>query len=142
MGARVSLLADSMLNGRGGPKDHPSALVLFEKAAKQGHVGAMFAVGAMKGGGHDVPWDRPAAQRAFQAAAERGHPYAQLMLGRYLARNLGGVLDVEAARLWLQKALALGIEDAKTDLAALPPPASESAPASVPLQSQPQAVGG
>ncbi len=136
------LLADTMLNGRGGPKDHPAALVLFEKAAAAGHVGAMFAVGAMKGGGHDVPWDRPAAQRAFQAAAERGHPYAQLMLGRYLARNLGGVLDVEAARLWLQKALAQGIEDAKTDLAALPPPASESAPASAPLQSQPQAVGG
>ena len=36
------MLADMMLSGRGGPKDHPAALALFEKAAGQGHVGAMF----------------------------------------------------------------------------------------------------
>ncbi len=126
------MLADTMLNGKGGPKDHPGALALFEKAAEKGHVGAMFAVGAMKGGGHDVPWDRPAAQRSFKAAAERGHPYAQMMLGRYLARNLGGEENPEAARFWLQKAVAHGLEEAKADLANLPPePAA-----------QPQAVGG
>lgn len=129
------LLADTLLNGRGGPKDHPAALALFEKAAEKGHVGAMFAVGAMKGGGHDVPWDRPAAQRYFRAAAERGHPYGQMMLGRYLARNLGGEQDFEAARFWLQKAAAQGLEDAKADLANLPPP-----PAEQPAQTQ--AVGG
>ena len=62
-----------MLTGRGGPKDHPAALALFEKAAGRGHVGAMFAMGAMHGGGHEVPTDRPTAQRCFRAAAERGH---------------------------------------------------------------------
>src|ERR1019366_4274305 len=49
------MLAEMMLNGRGGAKDHAGALALFEKAAGRGHVGAMFAVGAMKGGGHEVP---------------------------------------------------------------------------------------
>ena len=92
------MLADMMLNGRGGPKDHAAALALFEKAAEAGHVGAMFAVGAMMGGGHEVPTDRVAAQTWFRAAAERGHPYAQMMLGRFLARNLAGEHNPTEAR--------------------------------------------
>jgi hypothetical protein len=82
----------------------------------------MFAVGAMLGGGHEVPWDRPSAQRWFRTAAERGHPYAQMMLGRYLARNLGGELNVEEGRRWLERAVAQGLQEAKNDLATLPPP--------------------
>ena len=117
------MLADMLLSGRGGPKDHLAALALFEKAAGQGHVGAMFAVGAMYGGGHDVPWDRVAAQRWFRAAAERGHPYAQMMLGRYLARKLAGEQDIEEARRWTERAVAQGMQEAKADLAALPPTA-------------------
>ena len=80
-----------------------------------------FAVGAMLGGGHEVPWDRVAAQRWFRAAAERGHPYAQMMLGRYLARNLAGEQNIEEARRWTERAVAQGLQDAKADLAALPP---------------------
>jgi TPR repeat protein len=114
------MLADMMLNGRGGPKDHPAALVLFEKAATQGHTGAMFAVGAMLGGGHDVPWDRVAARHWFRTAAEKGHPYAQMMLGRYLARGLGGEQNIEQARRWTERAVAQGLQEAKADLAALP----------------------
>ena len=110
-----------LLSGRGGTRDHFAALALFEKAAGQGHVGAMFAVGAMYGGGHDVPWDRVAAQRWFRAAAERGHPYAQMMLGRYLARKLGDELNIEEARRWTERAIAQGMQEAKADLAALPP---------------------
>jgi TPR repeat protein len=94
---------------------------LFEKAAGQGHVGAMFGVGAMYGGGHDVAWDRVAAQRWFRAAAERGHPYAQMMLGRYLARKLAGEQNIEEARRWTERAVAQGMQEAKLDLAALPP---------------------
>jgi TPR repeat protein len=110
-----------MLTGRGGSKDHPGALVLFEKAAGHGHVGAMFAVGAMLGGGHDVPWDRVTAQRWFRTAAERGHPYAQMMLGRYLARGLAGEQNLDEARRWTERAVAQGLQEAKADLAALPP---------------------
>ncbi|MGC8469653.1 MAG: tetratricopeptide repeat protein, partial [Acetobacteraceae bacterium] len=67
-----------LVNGRGGPRDHAQALALFEAAARTGHVGAMFAAGALHGGGHDVQTDRTAALRWFTAAAERGHPHAQL----------------------------------------------------------------
>ena len=66
--------------------------------------------------------DRVVAQRWFRAAAERGHPHAQMMLGRYLARGLTGEQDIEAARQWLERAVAQGLQDAKGDLAALPPP--------------------
>ena len=44
------------------------------------------------------------------------------MLGRYLSRNVAGVHDIEAARYWLERAAAQGLQEAKTDLAALPPP--------------------
>ena len=118
------MLAEMMLNGRGGPKDHAGALAFFEKAAARGHVGAMFAVGAMKGGGHEVPTDRVEAQRCFRAAAERGHAYAQMMYGRYLARGLAGERNPERARHWLERAVSQGLQEARGDLAALPPPAT------------------
>jgi TPR repeat protein len=44
-----------------------------------------------------------------------------MMLGRYLSRNLAGELDIPQARKWLEKAVAQGLQDAKADLAALPP---------------------
>src|SRR5258708_34201841 len=40
-------LAEMMMNGRGGPRDQSTATALFEKAARKGHVGAMFALGAL-----------------------------------------------------------------------------------------------
>jgi TPR repeat protein len=109
-----------IVNGRGGLRDPATALELFEKAAVSGHSGAMFALGAVYAGGHDVPEDRPAAQRWFRAAAERGHGQAQLMLGRYLAHGAAGERDTAAARMWLEQAVAQGIDEAQDDLAALP----------------------
>jgi TPR repeat protein len=50
-----------------------------------------------------------------------GHPYAQMMLGRYLARNLAGEQNIEQARRWTERAVAQGLQEAKADLAALPP---------------------
>jgi hypothetical protein len=60
------------------------------------------------------------AQRWFRDAAERGHPYAQMMLGRYLSRNLAGEQNLAEARKWIERAVAQGLQDAKADLAALP----------------------
>jgi len=88
----------------------------------------MFAVGAMKGGGHEVPMDRKEAQRWFRLAAERGHAYAQMMMGRYLAHGLAGEGDVERARRWLERALEQGLQEARRDLAALPPPTAPAEP--------------
>jgi TPR repeat protein len=39
-----------------------------------------------------------------------------MMLGRFLARGLGGDRDPKEARLWLERALAGGVAEAKVDL--------------------------
>ena len=63
-------LAEIMVDGRGGASEIPAALNLLEKAAAQGHSGAMFALGALYSGGHGLPGeDRKTAQRWFRAAA-------------------------------------------------------------------------
>jgi TPR repeat protein len=93
----------------------------------------MFSTGAMHGGGHEVPTDRAEAQKWFRAAAERGHAQAQMMLGRYLARGLVTPPNPDEARVWLDRALAQGLTEARGDLSALPP-------ANASLQA-PQAVG-
>jgi TPR repeat protein len=108
-----------MVNGRGGPRDHFEAARHFARAAELGHGGAMFGLGALYGGGHDVPMDRAAAFRWFRQAAERSHPQAQLMLGRYLRLGLAGPPDTEEARIWFKRALDSGISDAATELANL-----------------------
>jgi len=44
-----------------------------------------------------------------------------MMLGRFLARGLGGQSDPREARIWLERALAAGIAEAQVDLDALAP---------------------
>jgi TPR repeat protein len=52
-----------------------------------------------------------------------------MMLGRYLARNLAGDQNLEEARRWTERAVAQGMQEAKADLAALPPaPGPDGAP--------------
>jgi hypothetical protein len=70
--------------------------------------------------------DRAQAQIWYRAAAERGQPYAQMMLGRFLLRGVAGEYNPAEARFWLERAAAQGLQDAKTDLAALPPAKSEA----------------
>ena len=115
------MLAEMLVNGRGGSRDHEAARVLFQQAAETGNTGAEFAMGALLGGGHDVPTDRDAAQAWFEKAAAKGHPYAMLMLGRYLVRNLAGRHDPERGRMLLEGALKAGAKEAAQDLAALGP---------------------
>jgi TPR repeat protein len=91
---------------------------LFKKAAAKGHSGAMFALGALFAGGHDLPFDRKIAQQWFRGAAELGHGHAQLMLGRYLTTGLAGELNHAEGRLWLERAAAQGVADALAEVEA------------------------
>ena len=91
----------------------------YHKAAAAGRAEAMFSLGALYGGGHDIPPDRAQALRWFLQAAEAGHALAQMMAGRYLARGLAGRVDVSQARHWLEHALAQGLEAARADYAQL-----------------------
>jgi TPR repeat protein len=113
------MLGEMMVNGRGGSRDDDAALALFNKAARQGHAGAMFALGVLADGSREVA-NRAAAQDWFRQAAEQGHSYAALMLGRYLARGLAGITDLVEARRWLEAARAAGVTEAELDLVRWP----------------------
>jgi len=102
-----------MVTGRGGVPDRATAVALFERAAGKGHVGAMFALGALDDGGDAA--NRAFSLRWLRAAAERGHGRAQQLLGRYLAQGLSGERDPDEARLWVAKAAAQGIAEALSD---------------------------
>jgi hypothetical protein len=49
-----------------------------------------------------------------------------MMLGRFLMRNVAGEHNPAEARVWLERAVAQGLQDAKADLAALPPAPNEA----------------
>ena len=109
-----------MLNGRGCSPAPALAPDLFERAAAKGHSGAVFALGAIYNGGHNLRTDRRTAQRWFRAAAEAGHGQAQMMLGRYLTRGLAGDIDLVEGRQWLERAVEQGITEAELDLGTVP----------------------
>jgi TPR repeat protein len=52
-----------------------------------------------------------------------------MMLGRYLSRGLAGDHDPVEARLWLERAEAQGLAEAKLDLQALDAAEARRAPA-------------
>lgn len=108
--------AQLRLEGLGGPRDHAGALALYHRAARMGRVEAMFSLGAMYGGGHDLPPDRTQALHWFTQGAEGGNALSQFMLGRYLARGLAGPVDRARARYWLEQAAAGGVRAARDEL--------------------------
>lgn len=118
MDAKV-LLAEMLLNGRGGNSDPAAAFAAFSSAAAQGHVGAAFAAGVMLSGGYCIEKDHRQAQRLFKLAAGHGHAFAQLALGRFLLHGIGGEKDREQACCWFEKARAQGLNEAANELEAL-----------------------
>jgi TPR repeat protein len=77
----------------------------------------MFAIGVLYETGQGLSINHKAAQEWFAAAAERGHRHAQLMLGRYLSKGIAGDHDSAAARIWLERAAAHGLQEASDELA-------------------------
>ena len=81
---REAQFALAMLNlqGRGVPKDRPTARALLEKAAAQGHPGAYYNLGvlALEGEAGERPHDFAAAAANFQRAADLGDPDASYSL--------------------------------------------------------------
>ncbi|MDT8870631.1 tetratricopeptide repeat protein [Komagataeibacter rhaeticus] len=63
--------AQIRLEGHGGPRDHAGALALYHRAAAAGRAEAMFSLGAMYGGGHDVAPDRAQALHWFTQGRRR-----------------------------------------------------------------------
>ena len=125
--------ATLLLQGLGGERDDIAATQLMERAA--GHHGipeAMFALGALYGGGHQIPTDRAKSLQHYRAAAEKGHGRAALMLGKYLRFGIATAVDLDEARKWFAVAAGQGVEEARAELAALAAPEPEPAPEPAP----------
>ena len=75
---RSMMIAD----GIGGPKDDGAARALFEKAAAQGHSGALERMGAFAQAGRGGPQDSSAAKSYYEKAAALGNEDAKAALKR------------------------------------------------------------
>ncbi|UYO51398.1 sel1 repeat family protein [Rhodopseudomonas palustris] len=71
-----------MADGIGGPKDDVGARALFEKAAGQGHPGALLQMGAFAQAGRGGPKDSDAAKAYYEKAAALGNADAKAALKR------------------------------------------------------------
>jgi TPR repeat protein len=68
--------------GIGGPKDDVAARALFERAAQQGHAGALERMGAFAQSGRGGPQDSSAAKAYYEKAAALGNEDAKAALKR------------------------------------------------------------
>ena len=83
-----------MADGVGGPKDDVAARGLFEKAAAQGHAGALERMGAFAQAGRGGPEDKDAAKTYYEKSAALGNEDAKAALERlkcpYVLRDKRG----------------------------------------------------
>jgi TPR repeat protein len=71
-----------MADGAGGPQDDVAARGLFEKAAAQGHAGALERMGAFTASGRGGPQDAGASKAYYEKAAALGNEDAKAALKR------------------------------------------------------------
>ncbi|RED28121.1 TPR repeat protein [Rhodopseudomonas thermotolerans] len=71
-----------LADGIGGPKDDAGARALFEKAAGQGHPGALMQMGVFAQAGRGGPRDSDAAKAYYEKAAALGNADAKAALKR------------------------------------------------------------
>jgi TPR repeat protein len=83
-----------LADGVGGPKDDAGARSLFEKAAAQGHAGALERMGAFAKDGRGGPEDKDAAKAYYEKSAALGNEDAKAALERlkcpYVLRDKRG----------------------------------------------------
>jgi TPR repeat protein len=110
-----------LLQGIGGERDDAQARDIFTRAAElHGTPNAMFALGALYGGGHQIETDRETSLSWYRRAADKGHARAAIMLGKYLRYGIATAVDLDAARNWFTFAATNGLADeANAELAAL-----------------------
>jgi TPR repeat protein len=100
-------LGDILVHGRGVPVDRNEAGMWYERAAMQGHAGAIAALTALRmagGSGNELA-------QLFQLwlrAANQGDAGAQRMVADFYMRGVGTEASVEEARRWLTSASLQG----------------------------------
>lgn len=90
--------------GFGLPRDLEAAVTWFERAALQGNVDGMNALGTALREGKGTPQDYAKAIDWYRAAAEQGHPDGEVNLGFMLEMGYGTDKDPRAAARYYQLA--------------------------------------
>tara|TARA_B110000208_G_C11355582_1_gene279217 strand:+ start:111 stop:407 length:297 start_codon:yes stop_codon:yes gene_type:complete len=79
---------------------------LFEQAAQQGDVDAMYSLAAMYYNGEGVEQSYERSKEYFEHAAHLGDADAQYTLGNMYEKGQGVEKDIAKAREWWRKAAA------------------------------------
>ncbi len=101
-----------LLDGAPGvPKDRAAAKAQFEKAAAQGHPGALYNLGVLAIEGRRIRQSPTSPRRRdyFRRAARRRRRQRRLFLWRAAARGTGVPLDIAESARWLKRAADGGI---------------------------------
>jgi TPR repeat protein len=100
-------------------RDVKGATVLFEQAAKMGHIRAYFQLGnrALRGAGQKQ--DLAEANRLLKFGADQGDPFAMVSYGRNLVRGRGVPKDVATGTALLNKAVEMGHTFAMNELGSM-----------------------
>ena len=85
--------------------EYDAARKWFERAAAQGHIGAMYDLGNVYDQGHGVELNKATAAEWFRKAALKGFAVAQNSYGYYLSFDMGEHVE---AMTWFEKAAAQG----------------------------------
>jgi hypothetical protein len=116
---QMARLSAAYRQGDGVPRDLVLALHWAQRAAVEGHTGAMNDVGQMLETGLGGPIDEAAAARWFGEAAQRGVAGAQHSLAMMLRDGRGVEPDSAAAEDWLRRSARQGHASAASDLSAM-----------------------
>jgi uncharacterized protein len=101
--------------GIGLPKNAATAIVWYERAAENGHIGAMTHLGELSEAGIAVPQDFASARRWYEKAADLGGAAAMDSLAKLLLQDG----NPSAAANWYRKAAEQGLASAMTSLGQL-----------------------
>ena len=93
------------LEDNGGTHDYAAAKTWFEKAAAQGHAGAMEELGFLFERGLGCDFDIAKAKEWYETAADKGNAAAMVGLGKMYFRGYDGIAkDYKQALSWFRKA--------------------------------------
>ena len=103
-------------DGNGVKQSFEMARRLYELAAQQGYVDAMYDLGVMFQHGEGVEVSYEKAFEYYEQAAHLGYAKAQYNLGCMYAKGLGVEQNMVTAMKWVKKAAAQGDESAIAQL--------------------------
>ncbi len=103
---------ESYLHGKDSAMDAKLAVKWFEQAALQGHIEALFQIGAIEAAGLLGEPNLLQAAAYYEQAAAKGHPEAQFHLGVAYAKGLGVPKNLDLARFWLDHSVENGHSEA------------------------------